>query len=119
MSDPLLQEIISTMDSGLLQDCLEFWGADSQFEMACGECAEFAALIGKRCQGRLTPEMIADELADVLFMAMQMARLVPKDLLLETLKQKQRRTRSELERQRVKAGHLSTQASVAQQLCFR
>ena len=94
---PRLLDLNSVIDAELASDCLAFWGASSQFELMCGECSEFAALMGQRCQGRLTAEWMVDELADVLFMASQVANLVPREMLLEALRQKPSRTRQKLE----------------------
>jgi hypothetical protein len=59
----------------ILQAAIDTWGVNSQMMMAFGECGEFVALAGRHVQGRLTPEAIIDEIADVTIMMRQMAKI--------------------------------------------
>lgn len=76
---------------------IEKWGEQEIFEVAVGECGEFAALIGKRAQGRLTDEMLVDETADVLNMVYQVAMCVGLEKVKARMLEKQERTRLKLE----------------------
>lgn len=76
---------------------IEKWGAQQIFEVTVGECGEFAALIGKQAQGRITNEMVIDETADVLNMMYQVAMCVGLEKVKARMLEKQEKTRLKLE----------------------
>lgn len=58
-----------------LDQAIATWGLYEQKQMAVGECGEFLALYGKEVQGRALPEHYHDEIADVMIMMEQMAKI--------------------------------------------
>jgi hypothetical protein len=55
-----------------LRRIMAHYGYGKQFAVATGECAEFAALIGKHAQDRMEHANLVDEIADVTIMMRQM-----------------------------------------------
>ena len=95
--DALKREKCNLFNDELYAKFIEKWGEQEIFEVTVGECGEFAALIGKRAQGRLTDEMVIDETADVLNMVYQVAMCIGLEKVQARMKEKQERTRLKLE----------------------
>ena len=55
---------------------IQKWGRDAQFEQLVEECAELIAAVKHYQRNKVTEQVIAEELADVLLMAGQMIYLL-------------------------------------------
>lgn len=58
-----------------LQNALDTWGEHDQKAMAIGEVGEYLTLVGKQVQGRATDSDWVSEIADVIIMMEQMAKI--------------------------------------------
>lgn len=87
-----------------LHVALTVWGRAAQEAMAIGECGEFLALQGKRAQGRATSEDWISEIADVMIMMEQMAKIHGYDEVQKMVEYKMNRLRLRLESCGAKAG---------------
>lgn len=73
------------------------WGAESQVRMFQEECAEAVVAVNHLERGRVSPEVLAEEVADVEIMAAQM-RVILGDEAVDAIKtQKLARLRERLE----------------------
>lgn len=60
----------------VLKDALGRWGAKAQQAMAVEECSEFVDALMKFRRGRVGIEAVAEEVADVLIVMLQMRELI-------------------------------------------
>ena len=85
----------SIISDEILQETIDTWGVDSQFEMVVEECLELALSIQKmkRLSGDKKQKYfnMVDELADVLLMSNQLRFMVDGDLLNERIEFKRNR----------------------------
>lgn len=71
--------MITDKQKQILQRALDLYGHESQIQMAFGECGEFITLAGRRVQGRMKPQDMISEIADVIVMMHQMAMIHGED----------------------------------------
>lgn len=79
---------------GIIRHIMEHYGYGKQFAVAVGECAEFAALIGKHAQGRMEHDDLVDEIADVTIMMRQMMLFAGESAVMDRILLKLRRQES-------------------------
>lgn len=90
--------VFSDETTDLLRSALDAWGTEPQLRQLQEECGELIAAINHFCRGREgSAEELAEEVADVLLVAMQIRELAPAlvDLFLNS---KLLRVRSKIER---------------------
>jgi NTP pyrophosphatase (non-canonical NTP hydrolase) len=89
---------MTTIDE-VLNAAVETWGVESQTAMAIGEIGEFLTLIGRKAQGRLTLEEVHSEIADVIIMMKQMAKIWGENQVAEQITYKVGRLKQKLIKQ--------------------
>lgn len=62
--------------SEIYDSAIEKWGHAAQFEQAVEECAELIAAIKHYQRGKVSEQVVIEELADVLLMAGQMVHML-------------------------------------------
>lgn len=72
-------EMITEKQRQILQRAVDLYGHESQIQMAFGECGEFITLAGRRVQGRMKPQDMISEIADVIITMHQMAMIHGED----------------------------------------
>ena len=103
---------LGTPEDGQLFDrATQQWGVDAQRMMAVGECGEFLTLFGREPQGRLEPEAMIDEIADVTIMMAQMARIYGPEQVADRIQYKLDRMRRKLDQQRAGVAGASSSTS--------
>lgn len=65
----------SDEQNNILQKAIDTWGEEAQNSMVIGELGELLTLYGRKAQGRDTEEDWISEIADVLIIVEQLARM--------------------------------------------
>lgn len=65
----------TTGQHDVLQSAIRMWGENAQEAMLVGEVGELLTMFGRRSQGRDTPEDWVSEIADVIIMLEQLAKM--------------------------------------------
>lgn len=81
----------------ILDAALNTFGSAEQMSMAIGECGEFLLLEGRKVQNRVTPEMYMTEIADVIIMMEQMARMFGYDEVMKIRNEKLKRLKNKID----------------------
>lgn len=79
-----------------LQNALDTWGEHDQKAMAIGEVGEYLTLVGKQVQGRATDSDWISEIADVMIMMEQMAKIYGYDKVQKEIDYKTNRLANKL-----------------------
>lgn len=81
----------------VLDRSIHEFGEEVQFDIAVGECGEYAALAGKKRQNRLNESDEIDEIVDVLIAMEQRARIIGYEKVRKRFDEKMQRLRDILD----------------------
>lgn len=81
----------------ILQKALDVWGEHTQYSMAVGELGELLTLYGRRVQGRDVEEDWISEIADVIIILEQLARMHGYDKVCQKIEYKMERLSNRLD----------------------
>jgi NTP pyrophosphatase (non-canonical NTP hydrolase) len=81
------------MERDLYRATLEKWGAEAQYDQAIEECAELIAALKHFKRGRIGPEAVVAELADVWLMVHQLAYMFGEGALAAAVQEKVQKLR--------------------------
>jgi NTP pyrophosphatase (non-canonical NTP hydrolase) len=86
----------SYIDQSAIQAAVNTWGVDAQLDLLQEECAELIVAINHFRRGRVGPEKVAEEIADVFIMCQEGAFIVGEHLVDQQIKDKMKRTADRL-----------------------
>lgn len=84
-------------DMATFEAAVETWGIDAQANMAEEEAAEFIVASKHYARGKIDPEELIDELADLRIMQEQLALFIGRDRVEQRVNEKMDRLRERLE----------------------
>lgn len=92
--------MITSQHLEIMDRAIKIWGTHAQKMMAVGECGEFLAEFGREVQHRSSQDKMIDEIADVIIMMTQMARIYGYEEVVKRVQEKMDKVVKKLDKEK-------------------